>query len=347
MSEDTAPIRAEERFDEAIVARHLRSQLPELIGDAPISFAQFPGGKANLTYLVVAGERELVLRRPPLGPTAPGSHDMAREFRVLAVLHKGYPPAPRALYFCDDPAVMDKPFLVMERRHGYVVRGTWPAALDQSPEFRHRVAARLVDRLADLHMVDFAGLGLGDLGRPDGFAERQVRGWSDRWERARTTPVPAMDELGRRLGARLPSPQRAVLLHNDFKLDNTMIDPAGEVVAVFDWDMCTLGDPLVDLGTTLAYWGGDGGVVDLVAGDAVALGDVMDAAAVATRYAARTGLDLDALDWYRALGTFRIAVIVQQIYARYHRGQTTDARFAGLGAVVEPLAQAGLARLEA
>jgi aminoglycoside phosphotransferase (APT) family kinase protein len=345
VSGDTAPIRAEERFDEEAVARHLRSQLPELVGDVPISFAQFPGGKANLTYLVMAGERELVLRRPPLGPTAPGSHDMAREFRVLAVLHAGYPPAPRAFHFCDDPAVMDKPFLVMERRHGYVVRGRWPAALDQSPDFRHRVAARLVDRLADLHMVDFAGLGLGDLGRPDGFAQRQVRGWSDRWERARTTPVPAMDELGRRLGARLPSPQRAVLLHNDFKLDNTMIDTAGEVVAVFDWDMCTLGDPLVDLGTTLAYWGGDGGVVDLVAGDAVALGDVMDAAAVATRYAARTGLDLGDLDWYRALGTFRIAVIVQQIYARYHRGQTSDARFAGLGAVVEPLAQAGLERL--
>lgn len=345
MSGDTAPIRAEERFDEAVVARHLRSQLPDLIGDAPIEFAQFPGGKANLTYLVAAGETELVLRRPPLGPLAPGSHDMSREFRVLAVLHKAYPPAPRALYFCDDPSVMEKPFLVMERRRGFVVRGRWPEALDQSAGFRRSVAERLVDRLADLHMVDYAGLGLGDLGRPEGFAERQVRGWSDRWERARTGPVDAMDELGRRLGARAPTPQRAVLLHNDFKLDNTMIDREGEVVAVFDWDMCTLGDPLVDLGTTLSYWGGEGGVVDLVAGDAVALGDVMDAATVARRYAARTGLDLSDLDWYRALGTFRIAVIVQQIFARYHRGQTTDERFAGLGAVVEPLAQAGLTLL--
>ncbi len=339
---DTAPIRDEERFDEAVVAAHLRSQLPDLVGSAAISFSQFPGGKANLTYLVTAGDVELVLRRPPLGPVASGSHDMAREYRVLAVLHRAYPPAPRSVYFCDDPAVMGKPFLVMERRRGFVVRGKWPPALDGSAEFRRAVAGRLVDRLADLHLVDYAALGLSDLGRPEGFTDRQVRGWADRWARAKTDDVPEMDELGRQLGRATPQPQRSVLLHNDFKLDNTMLDNAGEVVAVFDWDMCTLGDPLVDLGTTLAYWGGDGGVVDLVAGDAVALGDVMDAATVAQRYAGRTGLDLTDVDWYRGLGTFRIAVIVQQIYARFARGQTTDRRFASLGAVVQPLARAGL-----
>ncbi len=339
---DTAPIRPEERFDETVVASHLRANLRGQIGDGPITFAQFPGGKANLTYLVSAGDIELVLRRPPLGPVAPGSHDMAREYRVLAVLHRSYPPAPQALHYCDDPAVMDKPFLVMERRKGFVVRGQWPEALDGSGEFRAGVAKRLVDRLADLHLVDYAALGLGDLGRPDGFASRQVAGWTDRWGRAKTIEVPDMDALAARLAERVPPPQRAVLLHNDFKLDNTMIDRSGEVVAVFDWDMCTIGDPLVDLGTTLSDWGGDGGVVDLVAGDATALGDVMDAATVAQRYAARTGLDLSDIDWYRALGAFRIAVIVQQIYARYARGQTTDMRFARLGEVVPPLASAGL-----
>ncbi len=342
MSADTAPIRPEERFDEAAVAGHLRTHLPELVGTGPIHFAQFPGGKANLTYLASAGDTELVLRRPPLGPIAPGSHDMRREYRVLSVLYRAYPPAPRAYLVCDDPAVMEAPFVVMERRRGFVVRGEWPAALDSSVGFRRGVAERLVDRLADLHMVDFAALGLGDLGKPDGFGARQVRGWTDRWERARTESVPEMDELGARLGARVPVPQRAVLLHNDFKLDNTMLDAAGEVVAVMDWDMATLGDPLVDLGTTLSYWGGTGGAMDLVAADSVALGDVMDHGAVAQRYAGRTGLDLADLDWYRALGTFRIAVIVQQIYVRYRRGQTTDPRFAGLGAVVAPLALAGL-----
>jgi aminoglycoside phosphotransferase (APT) family kinase protein len=339
---DTAPIRPEERFDEEAVARHLRTRLPELVGDAPIGFTQFPGGKANLTYLVSAGETELVLRRPPLGPVAPGSHDMGREYRVLSVLHRAYPPAPRAYLFCDDPAVMDKPFVVMERRRGFVVRGEWPKELDPSEQFRRSVAEGLVDRLADLHMVDFAALGLGDLGKPVGFGARQVRGWIDRWERSRSEAVPEMDELGVRLGARVPAPQRAVLLHNDFKLDNTMLDAGGAVVAVMDWDMSTLGDPLIDLGTTLSYWGGTGGVMDLVAADSVALGDVVDQHAVAERYAGRTGLDLADLDWYRALGSFRIAVIVQQIYVRYLRGHTSDARFAGLGAVVAPLARAGL-----
>ncbi|MBI5157750.1 MAG: phosphotransferase family protein [Acidimicrobiia bacterium] len=342
MTTDTAPIRSEERFDEEAVTRHLREHLPQLIGDHPIRYAQFPGGKANLTYLVSAGDTELVLRRPPLGPTAPGSHDMGREHRVLSVLYRAYPAAPRAYLYCDDPAVMDKPFVVMERRRGLVVREAWPEELDPSTEFRAAVAANLVDRLADLHMVDYAALGLGDLGKPDGFAARQVKGWADRWERARTDAVPEMDELGVALGARVPQPQRAVLLHNDFKLDNTMIDTTGAVVAVMDWDMSTLGDPLVDLGTTLSYWGGTGGVMDLVAADAVALGEVMDHGSVAQRYAQRTGVDLGDLAWYRALGTFRIAVIVQQIYVRYVRGQTSDARFAGLGAVVAPLARSGL-----
>ena len=342
---DTAPIRTEERFDEAVVAAYLRRHLPEVVGDEPIEFSQFPGGKANLTYLARVGDIELVLRRPPLGPVAPGSHDMAREHRVLSVLHRAYPPAPRALHLCDDAEVMGKPFVVMERRHGFVVRGGWPQELDSSPEFRRTVAQRLVDRLADLHLVDYAALGLEDLGHPDGFAARQVRGWTDRWEKARTAPVPDMDALGERLAAGVPAPQRAVILHNDFKLDNTMIDTKGDVVAVLDWDMSTLGDPLIDLGTTLSYWGGDGGVVDLVAADAVALGGVMSPAEVAERYAARTGLDLGSLAWYRALGTFRIAVIVQQIYARFARGQTHDERFAHLGEVVAPLARSGLSSL--
>lgn len=342
MTTDTAPIRSEERFDEEAVTRHLRSHLPELVGDHPIRYAQFPGGKANLTYLASAGDTELVLRRPPLGPVAPGSHDMGREYRVLSVLHQAYPAAPRAYLYCDDPAVMDKPFVVMERRRGFVVREAWPTALDATVGFRTVVAANLVDGLADLHMVDYDALGLGDLGKPDGFAARQVKGWSDRWERARIDPVPEMDELAIALGARIPRPQATVLLHNDYKLDNTMLDATGAVVAVMDWDMATLGDPLIDLGTTLSYWGGTGGVMDVVAADAVALGEVMDHRAVAERYAQRTGLDLSDLAWYRALGTFRIAVIVQQIYVRFVRGQTSDPRFAGLGAVVAPLARSGL-----
>ena len=208
---DTAPIRSEERFDEAAVANHLRTRLPDLVGDGPISFAQFPGGKANLTYQVTAGTTELVLRRPPLGPVAPGSHDMAREYRVLSVLHRAYPPAPLAWLFCDDPAVMDKPFFVMERRRGFVVRGEWPARLDPSPTFRRGVAERLVDRLADLHMVDFGALGLGDLGRPEGSVRDRSAAGSIAGNGLEPMPFPEMDQLGEQLRLDVPAPQRRAL----------------------------------------------------------------------------------------------------------------------------------------
>jgi aminoglycoside phosphotransferase (APT) family kinase protein len=339
---DTAPIRPEERFDEERVSRYLRSELPGIVGDGPIEFEQFPGGKANLTYLARGESWELVLRRPPLGEVAPGSHDMGRESRVLMVLNDAYPRAPRAHAYCDDPAVMGKPFFVMERRRGHVIRGRWPAELDGGEEARRAVAESLVDALVDLHNVDFEVLGLGDLGRPEGFAQRQVRGWTDRWERSRNEDVPAMEKLAEGLAAAIPGPQRAVLLHNDFKLDNTMVDASLAVTSVFDWDMATLGDPLVDLGTTLSYWGsGDGGFRPL-ADDVQALGEVMPVNDVARRYAAGTGLDVSGLDWYRALGMFRIAVILQQIYIRWVRGQTTDDRFGALGAIVPPLAESAL-----
>ncbi len=341
MAGDTAPIRSEERFDEARVAAHLRAALPEL-GDAPIEFEQFPGGKANLTYIARVGTREYALRRPPLGPVAPGSHDMTREHRVLSVLHAAYPLAPEAYHLCTDTDVMGKPFFVMERRVGTVIRGEWPEELSDDAATRRTVAESLVDALAALHGVDYEVLGLADLGRPAGFAERQVAGWTDRWHRARHEDVPAMDHLADGLAKSIPRPQRASLIHNDFKLDNTMVGPDGEIVAVFDWDMATIGDPLVDLGTTLAYWKGHAELAAVVAPDSAVLGDVMSESEMVDRYCAATGLDGSSLDWYLALASFRIAVIIQQIYIRYVRGQTSDERFALYGAVVPPIATTGL-----
>ncbi|MDP2623070.1 MAG: phosphotransferase family protein [Actinomycetota bacterium] len=338
---DTAPIRPDERFDEVRVAAYLRKELPDIVGDAPIRFEQFPGGKANLTYLARAGSTELVLRRPPLGPVAPGAHDMSREYRVLSVLHQAYPRAPRAHVLCEDPDVMGKPFFVMERRTGHVVREAWPEGIGADDRFRRTVGENLVDALAELHLVDHEALGLSDLGRPDGFVGRQVAGWADRWNRAKDHEVPAMAEAARRLAAAVPEPQAATLLHNDFKLDNTMIDERGAIVAVFDWDMSTTGDPLVDVGTTLAYWSG-GGVASFAAADAVVLGDVIGPPDIVERYADATGFDLSGIDWYRALGLFRIAVIVQQIYIRWVRGQTRDDRFSRLGEIVPPMAAAAV-----
>ena len=346
--EDTAPIRVDERFDEANVRAYLRAQIPELADAEEITFAQFPGGKANLTYLARTGDLELVLRRPPHGPVAPGSHDMAREHKVLSVLWQAYRRAPRAYHLCTDEDVMGKPFFVMERRRGVVVREEWPAEFPAGDAIRRRIADDLVDALAELHGVDFAAIGLDDLGRPDGFVARQLDGWAQRWALAKTDELPEMDELVAALSRNVPVPQAATLLHNDFKLDNTMVDYEGDVVAVFDWDMATLGDPLVDLGTALAYWAHPDDATYPIFGDnAVTLAPYMTRADVAERYAAGTGFDVSRVDWYLALAYFRITVIIQQIYVRWVRGQTRDERFAALGDLVPVLARAGLDAVQA
>jgi len=347
MSGDTAPIRPEERFDEERVAAYLREHLPALVGGGPLEFAQFPGGRANLTYLVRAGDREFVLRRPPLGPVAPGSHDMRREHAVLSVLHRVYPAAPRAHHLCEDESVMGAPFFVMDRRRGSVVREMWPPGLPRDEAFRRRLAEHVVAALADLHLVDYPALGLGDLGRPGGFVARQVRGWVDRWQHAKHEDLPAMTDLGKRFAASTPPPQTAVLLHNDYKLDNLMVGPDAEIVGIFDWDMATIGDPLIDLGAALAYWAQPGDAMFEMFGAAGAtLSPVMPRPEVVERYAARTGFDVSNVAYYHAFGVFRVAVIVQQIYVRYRRGQTGDERFGALGRLVPLLARDALAVAE-
>ena len=340
---DTAPIRPEERFDEARVADYLRSAVPDHFA-GQITFDQFPGGAANLTYRASTAEGEYVLRRAPLGEVARGGHDMAREHRVLSRLWQRYPLAPRAYHYCEDPEVMGKPFFVMERRRGHVVRRSWPAGF--GIDERRRAAGSLVDALADLHSVDPASVDLDDLGRPDGFVERQIDGWSRRWDAAATRDVPDMSVVAVGLAEAIPEPTGVAILHNDFKLDNTMIDDRGELVAVFDWDMATLGDPLVDVGTLLAYWAQPDDPTFLVFGaNAVAIGEVTTKDEVRRRYAERSGRNLDDIAFYEALALYRIAVIIEQIYARYVAGQTTDERFAAFEPLAPVLAAAARQRL--
>lgn len=237
-------------------------------------------------------------------------------------------------------------FFVMERRHGEVIRETWPPGLPDDDDYRGRLAENVVDALADLHRVDYRALDLDDLGRPEGFVARQVAGWTDRWHRAKEGDVAAMDELSHGLAEEMPDPQAAVILHNDFKIDNLMVDADAEVVAVFDWDMATLGDPLVDLGTALAYWADPSDVTYPVFGArGYTLAGVMGKDRVAERYAERSGFSVDRAGYYEALGLFRIAVIIQQIYIRYRRGQTSDERFAVLGAIVPPIAASALEKM--
>lgn len=329
MSPEVAPVRAGEEIDASALSVYLRGKVEG--AERGIAIEQFPGGHSNLTYLIRAGDHEYVLRRPPLGPVAPKAHDMAREFRILDAVHPVFLPAPKVFLLCEDPAILGATFFLMERRRGVVLRRDIPAELGHDPEMPRKVSEGFIDCLAQLHSIDIERQGLSALGRPDGFLDRQVRGWSERWERAKTEEIPGMDRLLGWLAARLPPSPRPTLVHNDFKLDNIMLDAhdPGRVEAVLDWEMATVGDPLVDLGCTLCYW--------TEAGDAAMRGGALSAITAGAgwltrtelvrRYAEKSGCDVSSLGYYEVFGLFKLGVILQQIYFRYHRGQTRDERF--------------------
>jgi len=354
METDARDVRPGEQLDWPQLVAWLRERLPAChIAGLDLSreheVAQFPGGHSNLTYLVRFGDVDIVVRRPPFGPVAPTAHDMAREFRWLSAMHTVFPLAPRPYLLCEDTNVIGSIFYAMERRHGVVVRTEEPQML-ANPAARRRVSEALIDTLADLHAIDVAANGLSSLGKPAGFVERQVRGWSERWHRSQTTSLPEMDSLAEWLRTHLPADPKPAVVHGDFKLDNVMLDSSdiGRIVAVFDWEMSALGDPLVDVGIVLAYWS-----PTAPPSQRDALTTVIDRPGYLTRdeivarYAARSGRDLSGIRFYEIFAVFKIAVVIQQIYFRYAQGQTTDARFATFDARVAFLARhaAGLASL--
>ena len=330
-------VRPDERFDEAALTRWVAGRVPG--SDLPLTVLQFARGKANLTYLLRFGEGagavEYVLRRPPLGPVAPGSHDMAREYRVLSTLWQAFPYAARAYAFCDDESIVGAPFFVMERKHGIVVQGTVPAVFGggEDPAANRSLSTAVVDTLAEFHAVDPASAGLGDLGRPDGFLRRQVDGWIERWHRAKHEENPLADELAAWLSAGMPEQGEVSLLHNDWRLDNMAVaeDDPGRCVAVYDWDMATRGDPLADLGTLMAVWYDEGEMPASLNPMPTLTPGFMSRDEAIARYAERSGRDLARVDWYVVFGTFKLAVVLQQIYIRWLRGQTRDERFAVMG----------------
>jgi aminoglycoside phosphotransferase (APT) family kinase protein len=346
METDARDVRPGEQLDWPRLVAWLRDRLPAChIPGLDVSrepeVAQFPGGHSNLTYLVSFDRTDIVVRRPPLGPVAPTAHDMAREFRWLSAMHTVFPLAPRPYLLCEDTGVIGCVFYAMERRRGVVVRTEEPPAL-ANPPARRRLSGTLVDTLADLHAIDVAANGLSGLGKPAGFVERQVRGWSDRWHRSQTATLPEMDALADWLREHLPPDPTPAIVHGDFKLDNVMLDPSdvGRIVAVFDWEMSALGDPLVDVGIVLAYWS-----PTAPPSQHDALTTVIDRPGYFTkdeiveRYAARSGRDVSGIRFYEIFAVFKIAVVIQQIYYRFVQGQTTDARFAAFGARVEFLAR--------
>jgi aminoglycoside phosphotransferase (APT) family kinase protein len=355
VEQDARAVRSGEQLEWPRLIAWLRDRLPACgIRGLDLSkepeIAQFPGGHSNLTYLIRFGDADIVVRRPPFGPVPPTAHDMAREYRCLAAMHGVFPLAPQPYLLCEDPSVIGSVFYAMERRRGLVVRAEEPPAL-ANPASRRRLSGAMIDTLADLHAIDVSHGPLSTLGKPAGFVDRQVRGWSERWIRSQTTTLAEMDALAAWLREHLPpDPNPPSVVHGDWKLDNVMIDPhdVGRLVAVFDWEMSALGDPLVDVGIVLAYWS-----PTAPPSQRDALTTVIDRPGyfsrqeIVDRYAARSRRDVSRIRFYEIFALFKIAVVIQQIYYRYVQGQTTDARFATFGARVEFLAQhaAGLAEL--
>lgn len=320
-------------------------------GAGPLRFSLISGGRSNLTYLVEgAGGRRWVLRRPPLGHVLPTAHDMAREHRVLAALAGSDVPVARPIALCADPELNDAPFYVMEHRPGVVLADRIPEGYAESDAERRRIGESLVDVLVRLHAVDAAAVGLADFGRPDGYLERQVRRWAQQWERSRTGPLPEIDALQRRLVRALPPSPAPTIVHGDYRLGNLALDPAepGRVVAVYDWEMATLGDPLADLGYTLIYWAEPGDASDgsLLPGVTAAPGFASRAELI-ERYARASGRDVTHVAFYQVLALYKLAVISEGIYARWKQGKTVGEGFESLRRAAAPLAERALAIADA
>jgi aminoglycoside phosphotransferase (APT) family kinase protein len=315
---------------------------------APLDAELIAGGRSNLTYVIGDGTRDWVLRRPPLGHVVETAHDMRREYRVLDGLHGTPVPVPRVLAYHPGADLIGAPFYVMERVDGRVLRTKAEMATLEPAEAR-ACSERLVDVLAALHSVDYEAVGLADFGRPDGFLARNVARWGKQWQANQTRELPALDEVARRLDAALPTSGPAAIVHGDYRLDNTMLAPddPGRIVAVLDWEMSTLGDPLTDVGLLLVYWGGGEQLTTLTAQGVADLPGFLSRDEVVARYAERSGRDVEHLDFYVLFAMYKLAIIVEGINARYLMGKTLGEGFSEMGAMVDALAEQGLALADA
>ncbi len=341
-------VRSGEELDVARLEDYLRSRLPDVKG--PLVVEQFPSGYSNLTYLLRAGDRQLVLRRPPFGAQVKSGHDMGREYRILAHLLDVYPRVPRPLVYGEDESILGAQFYVMERVSGVILRANGPQGLDLSTDVMQRLSEALIDNLVALHKIDFEAAGLGDLGHPQGYVKRQVEGWTQRYRNAQTDEIADMEQVARWMADHMPPESGSALIHNDYKYDNLVLDPLDltRIVAVLDWEMATIGDPLMDLGTTLGYWvdPDDPPELKMLAFGVTALPGNLNRQQLLERYAEQSGCDVAHALFYYVYALFKIAVIVQQIYYRYKQGHTHDQRFATLIMGVYVLAQQAVRALD-
>ncbi|MCZ4296437.1 phosphotransferase family protein [Henriciella marina] len=328
LSPDVAPVRADESMDWPALESWLKSNVPGLQGDMVV--AQFHGGHANLTYCVRFGPRELVVRRPPLGKIAPGAHDMAREYRVLSGLAPYFDQAPKAYAYCEDATVIGAPFIVMERCTGVIIRHSLPPEFELSPSLPRDVSFALVDALVALQSVDVDLVGFGNRKRAASFVERQLEGWNERWRLASgDVPDPAFDSVYKQLADSRPETARICVVHNDLKLDNCLFDPnePGRVKVMLDWDMTTIGDPLIEFGTLLGYWKEAGDSFDRAPTIGLDMAAFPTRQEMVERYRAKGGRTAN-LSWYEAFALWKHAVVLKQLHQRFARGESQDARYA-------------------
>jgi aminoglycoside phosphotransferase (APT) family kinase protein len=338
-------VREGETFDAGRMETYIKDHLPGLKGSLEVK--QFPSGFSNLTYMLKIGERELVMRRPPFGTKAKTAHDMSREYRILTALKPVFPYVPDPLLYCDDPAVIGSEFYIMERLKGIILRRNIPRDMHLAAEQAAQLCENWVDVLLDLHRLDYEKVGLGDFGKPEGYIRRQVAGWTARYRDAHTDDAPDFEKVMQWLHDQMPADSPgACVIHNDYKFDNVVLDPANpaNIVGVLDWEMATIGDPLMDLGASLAYWvtAEDPEEVQMIRTLPTTAPGMFSREQLVDRYLARTGQTVSSFDFYLCFGIFRLAVIAQQIYYRFYHGQTKDERFGMLIAAVQVLERAAL-----
>jgi aminoglycoside phosphotransferase (APT) family kinase protein len=341
--DDPRPVRRGEELDADRLRAYLQAHLPASSAGAELAIEQFPGGHSNLTYLVRWDGREYVLRRPPFGSQVKTAHDMGREYRVLSHLAPVWDKAPRPVLHCVDTGVIGAEFYLMERVRGVILRKEPPAGIAIDAALARRLSETVVDTLVELHAVDYQAAGLGDFGKPSGYVQRQVEGWSKRYTGSQTDDIPAVDEVATWLATHLPPDGPGTLIHNDLKFDNLVLDPDDlvRVRGILDWEMSTLGDPLMDLGTTLCYWveATDPSLMHQIRFGPTHLPGMMTRAELAARYGERSGRDVSGLVFYYVFGLFKTAVVAQQIYYRFKQGLTKDQRFAGMITGVRAMAE--------
>lgn len=345
LTDQSTGIREGEELDTAKIDPYLKAHIPGLTGTPRIS--QFPGGASNLTYLLEYPKQEFVLRRPPFGHKAKSAHDMGREYRILNQLNAGFPYCPKAYVHCTDESVIGAEFYVMQRVKGIILRSDMPAELNFSTEQTNALCKSFIDKLVDLHNVDYQACGLADLGKPEGYVKRQIEGWSDRYERALTPDAPTWEPVKVWLREKMPADHhKSGIVHNDYRFDNVILDPANpmQIIGVLDWELTTIGDPLMDLGNTLAYWieAGDSQPMQLMRRQPSNAPGMLTRQEFVDYYAERAGIQIDNFDFYYCYGLFRLAGIVQQIYYRFFHGQTKDKRFAQFIMMNKLLEQAAL-----